>query len=149
MRKSIENEIGSITLFVLVSMLFLTMFLATIYTLSTNNEAAARKATSQIKELYEVGLDDIDNVYDKVKEKNTITFTVTYTQDGSYVTVTCYAKKGMKWEEWVIDTEYNKIGLVLDGEAITTTNDGILMDSTDEFVYATDEIKNEEIYSDM
>jgi len=69
MKSLIKNEKGSITLFVLISMLFFTMFLMTIYTLSTNNEIAGREATKRIKEIYEVGLDRIDDIYNRVKIK--------------------------------------------------------------------------------
>jgi len=70
MKKILKRENGSITLFVLVSMLFMAMFLITIYTLSTNNEIAARNVRNKLKEKYEIGLDRIDDIYyelEKVK----------------------------------------------------------------------------------
>lgn len=63
MKNILRKEHGSITLFVLVAMIFMTMFLATIYTLSTNNEIATRNANSKLKEKYEIGLDRIDEIY--------------------------------------------------------------------------------------
>lgn len=66
--KHIKSQTGSITLYVLISMLFMTMLLATIYTLSSNNEIAARNATRKIREIYETGIDNMDEVYSKVKE---------------------------------------------------------------------------------
>lgn len=68
MRRYIKGQKGSITLYVLISMLFMTMLLATIYTLSSNNEIAARDATSKIKKIYETGIDKMDEIYDRVKE---------------------------------------------------------------------------------
>ena len=66
MKNIIKSQKGAITLFVLVSMLFMTMFLMTIFTLSTNNEIASRNATKALKEEYEVGLDKIDEVYNSL-----------------------------------------------------------------------------------
>lgn len=66
MKNIIKNQKGAITLFVLVSMLFMTMFLITIYTLSTNNEIATRNAARTLKDKYEVGLDRIDEIYDSL-----------------------------------------------------------------------------------
>lgn len=66
MKNIIKSQKGAITLFVLVSMLFMTMFLMTIFTLSANNEIASRNATKALKEEYEVGLDKIDEVYNSL-----------------------------------------------------------------------------------
>lgn len=99
MKNKIKTEGGSITLFVLISMLFMTMFLMTIYTLSTNNEISQREATRKIKEIYEVGLNNIDEVYSKVKENKPIII-FTYTPSYSNQKIEFEAREGMTWEEW-------------------------------------------------
>ena len=93
MKNIIKNENGSITLFVLVSMLFMTMFLITIYTLSTNNEIAAKNATKKIKEKYEMGLDRIDEIYEELQEKSQEVRA--FDKDGNEIV-------GFNGEEWKI-----------------------------------------------
>ena len=65
MKKILKRENGSITLFVLVSMLFMAMFLITIYTLSTNNEIAARNVRNKLKEKYIQLLEETNEKYYK------------------------------------------------------------------------------------
>jgi uncharacterized protein YpmB len=62
MRK-IKEEKGSITLFVLVAMLFFVLFLSGIYMISNSGEQAEIGETTRIKEIYEKDLDHIDDVY--------------------------------------------------------------------------------------
>jgi uncharacterized protein YpmB len=61
--KKIKEEKGSITLFVLVSMLFFVIILSGIYMLSSSNEQAEIGETTRIKEIYEKDIDKIDDVY--------------------------------------------------------------------------------------
>jgi len=68
MKKILKTEKGSITLFVLVSMLFFTMFLATIFTLSTNIEITQRDSINKIKSIYEIGLDRTNEIYNELKK---------------------------------------------------------------------------------
>jgi len=63
MKNKYRKERGSITLFVLVSMLFFVMFLITMHTLVINNEVAQRDATSNIEGTYSEGTEDMDKVY--------------------------------------------------------------------------------------
>ena len=93
MKNKLKKERGSITLFVLVSMLFMTMFLITIYTLSTNNEIAAKNATKKIKEKYEMGLDRIDEIYEELQEKSQEVRA--FDKDGNEIV-------GFNGEEWKI-----------------------------------------------
>ena len=50
--KKIRQEKGSITLFVLISMLFFVMFLIGMYLLNANSEITQTAATKRIKEIY-------------------------------------------------------------------------------------------------
>lgn len=59
----LKNKKGSITLFVLVSMLFFVLFLAGMYMLSSSKEQTGISETSRIKEIYEKDVNNIDDVY--------------------------------------------------------------------------------------
>lgn len=59
----LKQEKGSITLFVLISMLFFVMFLTGMYMLSATAESGVIEEQARIKEIYEQGVNDIDNVY--------------------------------------------------------------------------------------
>jgi uncharacterized protein YpmB len=61
--KKIKEEKGSITLFVLVSMLFFVLFLTGVYMISSSGEQAELGETTRIKEIYEKDLNRIDDVY--------------------------------------------------------------------------------------
>lgn len=62
--KILKDQKGSITLFVLISMLFFTMFLIGMYMLSANTESTQTAETVRIKEIYEQGIDNIDDIYE-------------------------------------------------------------------------------------
>lgn len=59
----LKQEKGSITLFVVISMLFFAMFLVGMYMLSATAESGVIEEQARIKEIYEQGVNDIDNVY--------------------------------------------------------------------------------------
>lgn len=61
--KKLEQEKGSITIFVLVSMLFFVLFLSGMYMLSTSKEQAGISETARIKEIYEKDVNQVDDVY--------------------------------------------------------------------------------------
>lgn len=59
----LKQEKGSITLFVLISMIFFLMFLAGMYMLSATAEKGVIEEQARIKEIYEQGVNNIDEVY--------------------------------------------------------------------------------------
>lgn len=68
--KILKEEKGSIVLFVLIAMLFFVMYLVGMYMLSANSESSITSETARIKEIYEQGVDNIDDVYNTLKRKN-------------------------------------------------------------------------------
>lgn len=66
--KRLKQEKGSITLFVVVSMLFFVLFLAGIYMIATSKEQTGISETKRIKEIYEKDINRIDDVYQTVEE---------------------------------------------------------------------------------
>ena len=67
--KKRRNEKGSITLFVLIAMLFFTIYLVGMYILSTNSETSQIEEMAKIKEIYEQGVNNIDDVYATVEDR--------------------------------------------------------------------------------
>lgn len=65
----LKQEKGSITLFVVISMLFFVMFLTGMYMLSATAEKGVIEEQARIKEIYEQGINDIDNVYATLEEE--------------------------------------------------------------------------------
>lgn len=61
--KILKNEKGSVTLFVLIAMLFFLMFMVGLYIMSANSESSQIAETARIKEIYEEGTNNIDDVY--------------------------------------------------------------------------------------
>lgn len=61
--KILKQEKGSVTLFVLIAMLFFVMFLVGLYIVNSNGEATSIAETKRIKEIYEQGINNIDDVY--------------------------------------------------------------------------------------
>lgn len=59
----LKQEKGSITLFVLISMIFFLMFLVGMYMLSATAESGVIQEQARIKEIYEQGVNNIDEVY--------------------------------------------------------------------------------------
>lgn len=77
--KKIREEKGSITLFVLVAMLFFMLFLVGMYMLSARRETGTLSETARIKEIYEKDMNQIDDVYATLDENEQYTkYTVTY-----------------------------------------------------------------------
>lgn len=70
--QKLKQEQGSITLFVLVAMLFFVLFLTGMYMLSTADEQAGISETAKIKEIYERDLNNIDDVYATLDNKPTV-----------------------------------------------------------------------------
>ena len=68
--KILKEEKGSITLFVLIAMLFFVMYLIGMYMLSANSESSLTRETARIKEIYEQGVNNIDDVYNTLERKN-------------------------------------------------------------------------------
>ncbi len=68
--KILKEEKGSITLFVLMAMLFFVMYLVGMYMLSTSSESSLTRETARIKEIYEQGVNNIDDVYNTLERKN-------------------------------------------------------------------------------
>lgn len=61
--KNLKQENGSVTLFVLVSMLFFVLFLVGVYMLGSVGEQTGISQTGRIKEIYEKDINQIDDVY--------------------------------------------------------------------------------------
>lgn len=70
--KRLKEEKGSITLFVLVSMLFFVLFLAGMYMLSNAKEQTGISETGKIKQIYEKDVNNIADVYATELRKYTI-----------------------------------------------------------------------------
>lgn len=68
--KILKNEKGSITLFVLISMLFFVMYIVGMYMLSAGKESSQIAETAKIKEIYEQGVNNIDDVYQTELKKS-------------------------------------------------------------------------------
>ncbi len=68
--KILKSERGSITLFVLISMLFFVMYIVGMYMLSANTEGSQIAEARKIKEIYEQGVNNIDDVYKTELEKS-------------------------------------------------------------------------------
>ncbi len=62
--KKLKEERGSVTLFVVVSMLFFVLFLAGIYMLNSAKEQTGISETAKIKEIYERDVNQIDDIYE-------------------------------------------------------------------------------------
>lgn len=95
--KKWKEQKGSITLFVLIAMLFFVMYLVGMYLLSANAEATQIAAVKQIKDIYEKNVDQIADVY------------ATLTKEGIYE---------------AIDSLGNKITIPVGFSPITTSDQG-------------------------
>lgn len=69
--KNYKQEKGAATLFVLIAMLFFSMYLIGMYLLTANLESSQIEETQVIKEIYEEGINNIDNVYNELELRNT------------------------------------------------------------------------------
>ncbi len=65
----LKQEKGSITLFVLIAMLFFTIYLIGMYILSTNSESSQIEEMAKIKEIYEEGVNNIEDVYATLEKR--------------------------------------------------------------------------------
>ena len=61
-----KNEKGSISLYVLVAMLFFLIFAITTYVRISNERVIQLKATSRIKEIYEQDVNIPEEIYNKI-----------------------------------------------------------------------------------
>lgn len=61
--KNFKNEKGSITILVLVSLVFLTTFLISSYIIISNKMQTQKKVISDTKEIYEQSIEEIYNSY--------------------------------------------------------------------------------------
>lgn len=80
--KILKEEKGSITLFVLIAMLFFVMYLVGMYMLSANSESSLTRETARIKEIYEQGVNNIQDVYNTLERKNKIQVNAPKLADG-------------------------------------------------------------------
>ena len=85
----LKKDNGSITLFVLIAMLFFGMFLVGMFLINANEEAVGTAQTARIKEIYERGVDNVDEVYETNKPRKPnagevvrIENNIKYTADG-------------------------------------------------------------------
>ena len=90
--KIIKQEKGSITLFVLIAMLFFVMFLVGMYMLSANSESSQSAEVSRIKEIYEQDVNNIDDVYETLVTAKTNN----YISDGLVVYYDLNQKNGVQ-----------------------------------------------------
>lgn len=68
--KILKEEKGSITLFVLIAMLFFVMYIVGLYMLSANSEGSQIAEVARIKEIYEQDVNNIDDVYNTELQKS-------------------------------------------------------------------------------
>ncbi len=91
--RKIKEDKGSITLFVLVAMLFFIMVMLLAYTAITNKDQEQIKQIDKIKKEYEVSAETLENTYNEVKSK-VISIEVNFKENGG----TYYIAKGGKVE---------------------------------------------------
>lgn len=65
-----KSQKGSISLFVLLSMLFFSIILVGIYVSNSNKVITQKETSDRIKEIYEKDVDNIDGIYESILEKN-------------------------------------------------------------------------------
>lgn len=69
--KSLRNNKGSITLFVLIAMMFFVIFAISIYLSSTNSESISQEATKRTKEIYEEDVNNVNEIYNQLTNNAT------------------------------------------------------------------------------
>lgn len=79
----LKQEKGSITLFVLIAMLFFVMFLTGMYMLSATAESATVQEQARVKEIYEQGVNNIDDVYATLAKEVIESYTLAETMGGA------------------------------------------------------------------
>ena len=65
--KNIKSERGSITLYVLVTLLILSIMLLSIYIYNANMQKNNLDISKQIKETYEKDVNNVDEIYNQIK----------------------------------------------------------------------------------
>lgn len=68
--KRMKQENGGATLFVLIAMLFFSMYLVGMYLATANLESTQAEQTQVIKEIYEQEINNIDDVYETLNNVN-------------------------------------------------------------------------------
>lgn len=63
MKKIFSNQKGSISLFVLVIMIFFVLYSLGIFNSVTNHEISQVKTSKRIKDIYEKDINNIDEIY--------------------------------------------------------------------------------------
>lgn len=63
MGKFLKNEKGSISLFVLIIMIFFVIYSMGIFNSITNYEISQVKASKRIKDIYEKDINNVDDIY--------------------------------------------------------------------------------------
>lgn len=61
-----KNEKGSISLFVLIAMIFFSIYTLAIYNSISNSQVIQLKANERIKEIYEDDIDNVDAIYTNI-----------------------------------------------------------------------------------
>ena len=116
----IKSEKGSITLFVLLAMLFFSAILLTAYIKMSNTSISQEEDISRIKEIYEKDIDNIEEVYDRVTIKSEVERVI---KSGKQLSLT---------NNMVLTDEYGNIitlpaGFKITNDA-TTVNKGIVIE---------------------
>lgn len=70
LKKFLKNEKGSITLFILLSILFFLIVIFSIFMVSGNKKQAQTSEIDKIKKEYEQSIDNIDQIYDETLTEN-------------------------------------------------------------------------------
>ncbi len=113
-----KNEKGSITLFVIVVMLFFIIFTAGVYAFNTNKLSTQMKDIAKIQEGYDSD-ENIDEIYDEILqdvEEGKLTYTIEYDGNGATsgtttssihtfdveqpLTANGFTRKGYSFKEW-------------------------------------------------
>jgi len=68
--RRLKQEKGSAALFVLLAMLFFVIYLVGMYIYSANAEASQLEEMQVIKQTYEQGINNIDDVYETLLQNN-------------------------------------------------------------------------------
>lgn len=68
----LKQEKGGATLFVLIAMLFFSMFLIGMYVATANLESTQAEEIDVIKGIYEQGINNIDDLYETIDSTNNV-----------------------------------------------------------------------------
>lgn len=61
-----KNQKGSISLFVLIAMIFFSIYVLAIYNSISNSQVVQLKANERIKEIYEKDIENVDEIYTNI-----------------------------------------------------------------------------------